>query len=255
LIFTGPPAGADALAMAGVDVVSTANNHAFDYGIRGIRETIKNLDRVGIAWTGTSAESTREFQPAIVERDSIRIGFVAFTEFVNSPVGWQGYVAVFDSAFVARAIQRLRSHVDIVVASYHGGGEYGRQLSHRSRAHIRWLAECGADIVLGHHPHVPYGIEQWLGRWVAWSLGNFVFGQPQHYWTQVGLAASFSLRRTGRSVRVGDPVLIPFRAGMQPTWDLSSADQDSVWHRITDRSPLHYRRQSGLIHVSSDSSP
>lgn len=255
LIFTGPPAGADALALAGVDIVSTANNHAFDYGARGLRETIENLQRVGIAWTGTSADPTGEFLPAIVERDSIRIGVVAFTEFVNPSEGWQGRVALFDSIRSAAAIQRLKPHVDVIVASYHGGGEYGGQLSRRTRAHLRWLAECGADIVLGHHPHVPYGIERWRGRWVASSLGNFVFGQPQHYWTQVGLAASFPIRRVGRKVDVGDPTLIPFRAAMQPTWDLSPADMDSVWQRVTNRSHLHYRRQQGLIHVSSEPTP
>jgi poly-gamma-glutamate synthesis protein (capsule biosynthesis protein) len=120
---------------------------------------------------------------------------------------------------------------------------------------MRWLAECGADIVVGHHPHVPYGLERWRDRWVAWSLGNFVFGQPQQYWTQIGLAASFPIRKVGKSVHVGDPVLRPFRAAMQPTWDLSSADMDSVWQRITDHSQLHYRRQQGLIHVSSEPHP
>lgn len=255
LIFTGPPAGANALALSGVDVVSTATNHAFDYGARGLRETIENLERVGIAWTGTSADPTVEFQPAVVERDSIRVGFVAFTEFVNSSDGWQGRIALFDSIGSAASIQRLRPHVDVVVASYHGGGEYGRQLSRRSLAHLRWLAECGADIVLGHHPHVPYGIERWRGRWVAFSLGNFVFGQPQHYWTQVGLAASFPIRRVGKRVDVGDPALVPFRAAMQPTWDLSPADMDSVWQRVTNRSQLHYRRQESQIHVSSESTP
>lgn len=255
LIFTGPPAGADALALAGVDVVSTANNHAFDYGIRGLRETIENLERVGVAWTGTSIEPSEEFASAIVERSAIRIGFVAFTEFVNPSDGWRGHVALFDSAFAAEAIRRLRPRVDVVVASYHGGGEYGRQVNRRSRSHLRWLAECGADIVVGHHPHVPYGIELWRGRWVAWSLGNFVFGQPQQYWTQIGLAASFPIRRVGRSVVVGDPTLIPFRAAMQPTWDLAPADMDSVWQRITHRSQLTYRREESLIHVSSESAP
>ncbi|MCU0452288.1 MAG: CapA family protein [Bacteroidetes bacterium] len=255
LIFTGPPAGADALSIAGIDVVSTANNHAFDYGLRGLRETIMHLDRAGIAWTGTGPEPDDGFPPAIVERDSILIGFVAFTEFVNAGGPWEGHVALFDSSAAARAVKQLRSLVDVVVASYHGGGEYGQQISGRSRAQMRWLAECGAAIVIGHHPHVPYGIERWKGSWIALSLGNFVFGQPQHYWTQIGLAASFRVRREGDGVRVGEPALLPFRAAMQPSWDLTPADQDSVWHRVTKGSSLHFRREQDIIHVSAEPSP
>jgi poly-gamma-glutamate synthesis protein (capsule biosynthesis protein) len=255
LIFTGPPAGADALAMAGVDVVSTANNHAFDYGVRGLRETIENLERVGISWTGTSADLTDDIAPAIVERDSIRVGFVAFTEFVNLGGAWQGHIALFDSARAARQIQGLRPRVDVLVASYHGGGEYGARLDRRTRSHLRWLAECGADIVIGHHPHVPYGIERWKGSWVAWSLGNFVFGQPQHFWTQIGLAVEFRLRRDGATVVVDDPTLLPFRAAMEPSWELPAADRDSIWHRVTAGSALHFRREQGSIHVTVEPAP
>ncbi len=255
LIFCGPPSGADALALAGVDVVSTANNHAFDYGLRGLRETIEHLERVGVAWTGTRADPVADIPPAIVERDSIRVGFVAFTEFVNASGRWGGYIGLFDSTQAERAIRDLRPMVDVVVASYHGGGEYGQRLSRTSRSNLRWLAECGADIVVGHHPHVPYGVERWKRGWIAWSLGNFVFSQPQRYWTQIGLAARFRLKREAGAVHVGEPTLIPLRASLQPTWELSEADQDSVWYRVTTGSSLYFRRLQGTIHVAAEPSP
>lgn len=255
LIFCAPPAAADALRQAGIDVVSTANNHAFDYGRRGLRETVEHLDRAGIAWTGTSPDSVAEFPPTIVERDSIRIGFVAFTETVNLRGRWKGRIAVFDSLLAAQSIRSLRDRVDIVVASYHGGREYGGQPGRATRSHLRWLAESGADIVLGHHPHVPYGIERWNDAWLLPSLGNFVFGQPQHFWTQIGLAARFRFMRNAGSVSIAEVVLIPFRAAMQPRWELPESERDSVWNRITNGSTLHYRRTHERIHVTTDATP
>ncbi|MEK6651284.1 MAG: CapA family protein [Bacteroidota bacterium] len=255
LIFCGPPAGAWSLRQAGIDVVSTANNHAFDFGIRALRETIANLELTGIAWTGTSVDSVSLFAPAVVAVRGVRIAFVAFTEFVNLKGRWSEHIALFDSLSAEAALRAARARADIVVASYHGGGEYGDRPSRRSLAHLRWLAQAGADVVLGHHPHVPQGIERVGETWIVHSLGNFVFAQPQRYWTQIGLAARITVRRTAGRPRISALSLIPLQAGLQPRWDVSPSAKDSLVARLEKGSSLQFRRSQGIIHVSSDSAP
>ena len=83
VIFCAPPSAATTLRRAGVTVVSTANNHAFDYGFKGLRETIKFLNQDSINFTGTVADSGVEFAPVIIERNNVRIGIVAYTQTVN----------------------------------------------------------------------------------------------------------------------------------------------------------------------------
>lgn len=250
MIFTGPPAGAWSLRSAGIDVVSTANNHSFDFGMRALQETIGNLEAAGIAYTGTSVDSVAEFAPAVVDVKGIRVGFIAFTTFVNQPGEWGGHISVFDSTTAAGAIRRTRESSDVVIASYHGGAEYRDEATRRSRQHLRWLAECGADVVVGHHPHVPLGIERYASAWILQSLGNFVFLQPQYYWTQVGLAARIRLQRRSGIVSVAGVSLTPFKASLQPSWEVGPEVPDSLVARLTRGSSLQFQRSHGNIHVA-----
>lgn len=232
LIFCGPPAGAWSLSWAGVDVVATANNHAFDYGLTAVEETRRGLDSVGIAAVGTASRGESPWTPVVRTIGGIRIGFVAFTEFMNFKGDWKDAVAVFDTSLAGPVLRALKGTTDFVVASYHGGDEYVDTPTRRARDNMRWLSAQGANIVLGHHPHVLQGYERTGGRWIFWSLGNCVFYQPQKFWTQLGLGVQWTLRRSGDSVRIASMDLLPVRAGYQPDPALSPADRDSILHRL-----------------------
>jgi hypothetical protein len=92
--------------------------------------------------------------------------------------------------------------------------------------------EAGADIFLGHHPHVPYGIERWRGGLIVHSLGNFVFRQPSRYWTQRSYALSAAIVKDSRGTRVEEYAVIPLLAGFRPAFAVSPADQDTVYQRV-----------------------
>ncbi len=180
VVFCAPPDAAATLRRAGITVVSTANNHAFDYGIKGIRETIKFLNQDSICFTGTAADSGKEFIPVIIERSNIKFGILAYTQTVNFIRGTRsGLISVFDSARAEREIGALKASVDFVLISYHGGDEYQDVLGKSAEREIKLLADFGADVVFGHHPHVPQGIEMYHGCLMFHSLGNAVFNQPQ----------------------------------------------------------------------------
>jgi poly-gamma-glutamate synthesis protein (capsule biosynthesis protein) len=242
LIFTGPPSGARCIKAANVSVVSTANNHAFDYGMKALRETILNLQGAGVQAVGTSLDSVAGSMPAVVEREGFRIGFLAYTQFVNVNGSWRGRIALFDSLQARRDIEELRSKVDLLVVSYHGGAEYTDRPSAKLRREFQMFAEAGADLVVGHHPHYVQGIESYRGKLIFYSLGNFVFYQPQLELTQFGLGVHLTLVRRGPKVEVDRIRLLPFRAGLQPSFKLTRDEEESFSQRLMKLSTAQISR-------------
>jgi len=204
LIFTGPPVGADALARGGFTVVSTANNHAWDYGERALGETIANLDRVGVRHAGTGSTLEEAWRPAVVEVGARHVAFIAATDVWNfGPLAAHpasAHVAAADPDEIARAVTAARAlpGVDAVIASVHGGYEYVDTPSPRMVAIAHAAIDAGASAFVGHHPHVIQGVEWYRGRPVFYSLGNLLMQMHKdHEWTGWGLFARIVLEPGG----------------------------------------------------------
>lgn len=248
-IFCAPPQAAQSLKMAGISAVATANNHAYDYKSKGLRETIAYLRDAGISWSGTSSDSGSTFPPVIFERNGIRVGFLAFTQFVNRKTGWAGHIALFDKALAGKEIASLRAKADLVLVSYHGGDEYKDRPNKRTLREMKELVDAGADVVFGHHPHVPQGIELYKGKWIFYSLGNFVFYQPQREWTQKGIAVALTVVKDTSGVAVESIGILPLRAGFQPSFAVSSADRHSLEERLRKSSKVSIIRKDTAFAV------
>ncbi len=233
LVFTGPPAGAEGLARAGIGIVSTANNHALDYGPEAAGETVGYLVAAGIPYAGTADDTAGLFRPARVTRDGIRFALFACTDLMNGRgKTWKRHVTPADTSHLFPAIRSVRDSADIVVVSYHGGEEYASSPSPRTLRFMRAAADAGADIVLGHHPHVPYGIVDYRGRILVPSLGNFVFYQPARYWTQRSIAVAFDVVRDSSGTRIAGVRCLPVRCGYQPEFPATGPDADTVLARV-----------------------
>jgi len=230
-IFCAPPVAVWELKDAGVDVAVTANNHAFDYGVTGVAENIRFLAAAGIMPVGSVIEPEEGMPPGCLERNGIRIAVVAYTASMNFRSGWSGRISAYDSARVARDVRNAREHADVVVANYHGGAEYVDAPTWQARAHMRFLIEAGADVVIGHHPHYLQGVELHRGRPIFASLGNLVFYQPQREWTQVGLGAELIWSRRD-SIRLDSVRLFPVRAGYQPYFITTPEDVRRIGERV-----------------------
>lgn len=169
-VFHGDPKMAGSLARAGFDVVSLANNHAADCGPNGIDDTVAALRDARIAGLGNGGTT-------IIESRGVKIGVAAF----SSVPGADSNVA--DSESVAATVIALRAKSDAVIVSFHWGTEYSPVPDDTQRRLAQAAAESGADLIVGHHPHVLQGFE-WIttkeGRktLVAYSIGNFVFDPP-----------------------------------------------------------------------------
>ncbi len=233
IVFTGPPAGAAALHRAGITVVSTANNHALDYGVDAEEETLVHLDEAGVHHAGTAYSVSSPYAPALFTTHGVRFAVFACTGIMNgNPRNWSRSVAKADTTELLRAIRAVRDSADFVVVSYHGGDEYASRPASATKEFARMMIDGGADLFLGHHPHVSYGIEVRAGRYIVHSLGNFVFRQPSRYTTRWSFAFSADLRKDSLGTRVESFHCLPVAAGFRPRFVTSGADADSMYGRI-----------------------
>ncbi|MHB8894216.1 MAG: CapA family protein [Candidatus Geothermincolia bacterium] len=181
--FRGPADSAGALREGNIKIVSLANNHAKDYGSAAFLETLAHLKENQIAWCGGGQNSTEAYTPAVLDAHGKKVAFVAFTGVV--PDGWTatatspGCATTWDAKRMAGAIKTARANADYVVASFHWGIELATSPNSEQRNLAHMAVDNGADLVLGHHPHVVQGFELYKNRLIAYSLGNFVFAPPR----------------------------------------------------------------------------
>jgi len=158
-----------------LDVVSLANNHILDCGCAGLKTTIKILESQGVSYVGAGFSEQEARQPAIIERNGRKIGFLAYAKMGSVSVKKHGYgVAELEPDDVLKDVAELRPKVDVLVVSLHWGVVFNPHPSPDDVSLARKLIDAGVDVVAGHHPHVFQKIEQYGKGVIAYSLGNFI---------------------------------------------------------------------------------
>ncbi len=171
---------APALGNAGFTVLSLANNHAMDYGAVPLSNTQRLLAEQGIATFGSGTDIDQARRPLIVVKNGIRFGFLGYgTAHAKSVYATdrKAGVAPIRPDDIEEDIEELRPKVDVLIVSLHWGIEYESKPTKQQRALAHDIIDWGADMILGHHPHVMQGIEVYKGKIIAYSLGNFIFDQ------------------------------------------------------------------------------
>ncbi len=177
-VFKGRPEHVRGLTAVPFDVATLANNHVFDYGTAAFRETLKLLDENGIRAVGAGMSPDEARRPLILEVKGVRIGIVNFSEGEDLTAAVSGPgVFGWDVDAVVESIRAVRPDVDIILVVCHGGVEYIPFPPPYLAETFRQAAEAGADLVIGHHAHVPQGVQFVNGVPICYSLGNFVFWQ------------------------------------------------------------------------------
>jgi len=186
--FNAPTTLPAALRTSGFTVLSTANNHAFDQGPGGVRETLDRLRSEQLVAVGSGEDRARAETLQIVERQGLKVAFLGFTDIFNIDLNRRAtepWVRPLDLEPALAAVREARSRADLVVVSVHWGNEYQHQPTKRQRDIARQLVAAGCDLLLGHHPHVlqPAELIEAGGRkaLVAYSLGNFISNQDRMY--------------------------------------------------------------------------
>ncbi|WP_071124287.1 CapA family protein [Leptotrichia massiliensis] len=195
-VFRMPLRYATYLKQAGFDYLSIANNHSNDFGEIGIKETMKNLDNLGIKYSGIKdiAES------AILEKDGKKFGFISFSP--NSAT-----VKLNDYNYAKKLISELKSKVDIVIVMFHGGAE-GANAEHITKRHeifhgedrgnvyefAHFAIDNGADVIFGQGPHVTRAVELYKNKFISYSGGNFATFGKINVSGSMGIAPIFKIK-------------------------------------------------------------
>ncbi len=181
--FNCPDTLADALKDAGFDVLTMANNHAFDHRLPGLVRTLQVLSDKGFETVGANASKETEKRFLLLERNDIKLGILAYTATYNHKPDEEYMVYPLEEERVREDVAALREQgADFILAMVHWGQEYEGVQDHSQERDARMLAEAGVDAVLGSHPHVLQGME-WLEKPdggscpVVYSMGNFISNQ------------------------------------------------------------------------------
>ncbi|MDN7246482.1 CapA family protein [Planococcus shenhongbingii] len=183
--FNSPFEVADAMKSAGIDVVSMANNHTLDRGEKAIVSALKYWDKIGMTHTGASASEEERNQIPTITKNGIVFSFLSYTYGTNgipTPKGKDYLLNRIDKAKMKTDLIKAKAASDVVVLSLHFGNEYETMPTDEQKELAHFAAEQGADLILGHHPHVLQPAE-WIettdGKrsFAIYSLGNFLSGQ------------------------------------------------------------------------------
>jgi poly-gamma-glutamate synthesis protein (capsule biosynthesis protein) len=219
--FGASPDVLGSLLAAGFDVLGLANNHTGDYGTESLFDTVRRVAATGITPVGAGADLAEASTPAVVERDGVRIGVLAFNAIGETPRATDeapgalelrmgsrtGPLDAGDLGRVTGLVRTLASTADIVIVLPHWGTQYTHTPEPDQHTVARALADAGADLVIGGHPHWVQGLERFDDTIVVHSLGNFVFDMDFMTQTMEGVLLQVTL--WGGTVKAVTPV--PYR--------------------------------------------
>ena len=204
--FRGLPEFGHALRDSGFNVITVANNHVGDYGPETMRDTVNNLQSAGIHVLGLR-DKNRTATPLIQEIKGLRIGWLAYTwHYSRNQAQDTELLSLTKGHEVAAEIAALRPKVDFLIVTPHWGAELVSVPPHRVSKHAYAMADAGADLVLGHHPHVLQGTERRGKCLIVYSLGDFLFDDWLPWLTETAL-----FRCTIEEGEVRNPEFVPLK--------------------------------------------
>ena len=176
ILLSAPEKSSTRLREMGFDVLSLANNHCADFGPDAIVRTKNILTKNGIDGFGAGENEIEARSPNISVAGGLKIGFLGYD--AGAMRNAAPFVAPLRPAVLTHDLAALRPKVDFIVVSFHWGKEYSVQPTIEQETIAHSAIDSGADMVLGHHPHVLQRIESYKGKLIVYSLGNFIFDQP-----------------------------------------------------------------------------
>ena len=219
--FRADPKMLAGLTGAGFDIVNLANNHIWDYGRKALNDTFDQLDKVGISYVGAGKNYEAAHQAKVFQAGETKIAYLGYTNLIPASVATQDSkpaVAFIDTSVIAEDITKAKTQgADLVIVTFHWGEEYHTAHSAFQEKVAHAVIDAGADLIVGHHPHVPEDLEEYNGKWIAYSLGNFVFDQNFSEDTRHGQILEVSIK--DKAIASVVPRQISFNEDFQPSLD------------------------------------
>ncbi|WP_232510171.1 CapA family protein [Paenibacillus crassostreae] len=179
-VFKSSPKALVALKEAGMDGVGLANNHILDQGVSGLLDTLKYLEKSKLQYAGAGKDADEAYAPTYFTRQGVKVALIAVSRVVpksdwHAGKGNPGVATVYDPTLAIKSIASARMEADIVIVMAHWGEERALNPIGNQSELAHQFVDAGADLVIGSHPHVLQGLEQYKGKWIAYSTGNFIF--------------------------------------------------------------------------------
>lgn len=180
--FRSEPQTLLGLVKGGFDIVSLANNHTYNFGEDGLIQTMKHLVAKDIAYCGAGMNYDDAHTPKVITVRGVRVGFLCYNDTDVVPDSTfasdtHAGTAELISEDISHDVSALHPYVDLLIVSMHSGSEYSPGANTRQIEYAHTAVDAGADIVLGHHPHVLQPVEHYNNGVIFYSLGNFIFDQ------------------------------------------------------------------------------
>lgn len=209
-----------------------ANNHFADQGERGIIETRNNLDEIGINYSGCKDGKIGDCSYKILNIANKKIGIAGFSMVYGK----------FDIEKTNNIARQLASTTDWVIVNIHWGAEYEHQFNKIQQKTAHNLIDAGADIIIGHHPHVVQGIEAYKNKLIFYSLGNFIFDQYFSRDTQAGLAVEINI--TDNNIQF---FLYPIKSKQSQVELMSGEEKEKFLSKLADLSQVNEEYKEKII--------
>lgn len=193
MTFGADPKTVKTLTYAGFDVISLANNHFGNMQNQGMTYTMNWLSQNKIKYAGAGATSKTSCNPTILDVQGFKIAFLAVDGVDSTPVVYRadskypGLCSWSQTKLIDTGIEIARKKADFVIVSMHAGSEYQAYHRQDQEDFAKKMIEQGANLVLGHHPHVAQDLETYKNGLIFYSLGNFIFDQMWSEETKQGL--------------------------------------------------------------------
>lgn len=195
--FRSDPRVMEGLKFAGFDLLSVANNHMGDWTRAAFEDTFNILKENGIDYVGGGFSEEEAHSPRVREIKGTKFCFLGYTDLgarYTEAEGEISGIAWAEKDIVSTDISNAKSSCDFIVASFHFGDEYKPLSNSRQKLLARSAVDAGANLVVGHHPHVIQETEEYNGAFIAYSLGNFIFDQSFSKETMEGLILKVTVK-------------------------------------------------------------
>jgi poly-gamma-glutamate synthesis protein (capsule biosynthesis protein) len=215
--FRAKPEAIEGLKFAGFDILSVANNHIFDYGREAMEDSFKRLKEAKIDLVGGGFNEKEAYEPVIKEINGVKIAFLSFTNLGSeywSAKGNRSGIAWLKAENLEKGVKEAKENANLVIVSMHFGDEYQKKANSEQKYFARLAIDSGADLVIGHHSHIVGEVEEYKGKYIFYSLGNFVFDQKFSKETMEGLMLKVSIEN-GKIEKV-IPIKIRINQFFQP---------------------------------------
>lgn len=202
---------------AGFDIVSFANNHVGDWNISAFKDTLSRLEEVGILKTGAGQNKEDAINPTLIEKNGTVFGFLGFSDvgpnWIAAKENTAGILLASDPN-LGEIIKNAKAECDVLIVSFHWGEEYKLVHNKRQENLAHTAIDNGADMIIGGHPHVMEDIEEYKGKTIVYSLGNFIFDQYFSEETMRGMV--FTATYDGKNLINTEQKIITLNSKYQP---------------------------------------